>query len=321
VEDEDGEVVKTYELPKSKNQTQGESEPGPVRQGLSRMGTGLGLTSKQPAGESSKSGASSNPRQARKTGWGFGGKSLNSEAEGQQIEDDEEDDDRRIRFTIGGAGRRLTKEDFLKEIQSLDPKARSEVIDESDAPIAMKVAAKKDADKHSPGSSRLFGENGTGAKTVQLASGKDTAHAVGAEMARRKGARVEEGSSDEDSPHTSRPTPSSRRLAKSNSASDDEETAAERKRREKALRGVDDNPSPSRGRSKAEGSGPSHRGRQKSVEVETAAEKRRREAALGVNSSAQEDSDDDDTPRVPPPVAKPRGIRFAQSPTRDPKKA
>jgi hypothetical protein len=38
---------------------------------------------------------------------------------------------------------------------------------------------------------------------------------------------------------------------------------------------------------------------------------------LGVSGGAvEEDSDDDDTPRVPPPVAKSRGIRFAQSPVR-----
>ena len=50
--------------------------------------------------------------------------------------------------------------------------------------------------------------------------------------------------------------------------------------------------------------------------LETAAEKRRREAALGVGGDGADDSDDDDTPRVPPPVAQSRGIRFAQSPVR-----
>jgi hypothetical protein len=80
---------------------------------------------------------------------------------------EEEDDDRRIRFTIGGAGRRLTKEDFLKEIQSLDPKARCEIVAESDAPEAMKAMAQKDASEESPGSSRLFQS-----KNAQAASGR-----------------------------------------------------------------------------------------------------------------------------------------------------
>jgi hypothetical protein len=36
---------------------------------------------------------------------------------------DENDDDKQIRFTIGGAGQRLMKEDFLKHIWSHDPKS------------------------------------------------------------------------------------------------------------------------------------------------------------------------------------------------------
>lgn len=40
--------------------------------------------------------------------------------------DTNDEDDRRIRFTIGGAGPKLTKDDFLKEIQKLDPRARIE---------------------------------------------------------------------------------------------------------------------------------------------------------------------------------------------------
>jgi len=322
-------VVKTYELPsKPKGQAQADSEPGGIRQGLTRMGTGLGFSGKHESGELSKAGASSSPRQSMLhmgslAGWGFGGKNQNTDAEGQH-EDDEEDDDRRIRFTIGGAGRRLTKDAFLKEMQSLDPKSRVEVIEDSDAPAALKAMAQRDADKNSPGSSRLFSANATGAKTVQAASGKGTAHAVGAEMARRKVSRVEEGSSDEGSPHT--PRRRMRGLSKVSSAPDreEEETAAERMRREKAMRGVEDSPSPPRGRVRRDsdrsypmGSEISPHGRKKSTEVETQAEKRRREAALGVSLDAQEDSDDDDTPRIPPPAAKPRGIRFAQSPARD----
>lgn len=313
-------MVKTYELPKQKNQ--GDSEPSAVRQGITRMGTGLGLTSKHDAArDSSKADPSSSRpkpstrlRSATFGAWGFGAKK--DESEEKNSAGEEEDDDRRIRFTIGGAGRRLTKEDFLKEIQSLDPKARCEVIEESDAPAAMKAMAKKDADRNSPGSSRLLGANATGAKTVQAASGKGAAHAVGAKMARERGVTIE-GDSDEDSPHA--PRRPGRTLAKVSSLTDDgQETAAERKRREKAMRGVEDSPSPPRrGRSHVEGS-EAGRGRKLSPEFETPAEKRRREAALGI--SAQEDSEDDDSPRIPPPAAKPRGIRFAQSPARDPKK-
>jgi sodium/hydrogen antiporter len=264
------------------------------------------------AGESSSNtGATATVRQglSRMTTW-----------TGKKPEEDDEDDDQRIRFMIGGAGRRLTKEDFLKEIQTLDPKARSEIVENSEVDAAMKDAAKKDASTDSPGSSRLLD-----AISHQAAYGTRTAKTVGAEMARQRGAAIEEEeSSDSDEEciaqkrtKTTQSPPKSKRqpspLKQSTSPSDDtEETAAERRRREKALKGVEDVTPAQRGRSRQAEPDP-----EDDLEVETAAEKRRREAALGVGSEGtQDDSDDDDTPRVPPPVAKPRGIRFAESPRR-----
>lgn len=285
------------------------------------MGTWTGLADKTEPQESTPESStavapSSTDKPARApmarlgslSGWGFGGK--NTEA---VLEEDDEADDRRIRFTIGGgAGRRLTKEDFLKEIQSLDPKARCEIVEESDAPAVMKAMARQDASSESAGSNRLLG-----ARSAQLTSGKGTAKVVGAELAKRKGSKIDE-EEEEESSQDEREKESRRRGARANtrrqpnpdSSTDAPESAVERKRREKAMRGIDDDASPShRGRAPA---------REESVEEpsgETAAEKRRREAALGVGGS-QDDSDDDDTPRVPPPVAKSRGIRFAQSPVR-----
>ncbi|PQE16797.1 na(+) h(+) antiporter 2 protein [Rutstroemia sp. NJR-2017a BBW] len=290
VEDEDGEVVKTYELPPDPNSKPPKEpgEHGPVRQGLNRMGTWTGLAGKKP--EASAKGdapvaESSRQGLARMGTWGFG-KNAQNEAKTPAPDSDEEDD-RRIRFTIGGAGRRLTKEDFLKEIQSLDPKARCEIIEESDAPKAMKDLAKKDASDHIPGDSRVFH-----AKDAQLAAGAQTAKAVGKEMAKKHAAEIERGNGARGSPPGS-------------SSNDVPESAAERRRRQQALKGVEeDEDSRGRGRSPVPVEEP---------ERETAAERRRREAALG--ESVQSDSDDDDTPRVPPPVRS-RGIRFAQSPVR-----
>lgn len=353
MEDEDGEVVKTYELPSNKpNQP---SQSGPGRKELTRMGNWSGL--KKPdelsklAMPSSEAPDSSTVRQglSRMGTWGFGGKNINREDATAREGQEEEDDDRHIRFMIGGAGRRLTKEDFLKEVQSLDPKTRCEIINESDAPAAMKDLARKDASEDSPGSSRIFG-----AKSAQRASGKGVAISVGAAMARTRGAQVEEeegygrdresGSEDSGEERERRKrekgaldlskkqrdraeTMGERRLSKieSHMSGEQPETEAERKRREQALKGVDSVTDAQRGRSRtfngtrknesqrmgsASGSG--------SPEVgETPAERRRREAALGVGGGgADEDSDDDDTLRVPPPVAKSRGIRFAQSPIR-----
>jgi len=293
-------------------------EPSAARQGIQRMGTWTGFGGKPSnadpessnAGESSSStGATAAVRQ---------GLSRMSTWTGKKPEGNEEDDSR-IRFMIGGAGRRLNTEDFLKEIQTLDPKARSEIVENSDADVAIKDAAKKDASTDSPGSSRLLD-----AISHQAASGTRAAKAVGAEMARQRGASIEEESSDSDEERAARrrtkttqslarakrqPSP----LIQSTSPSNDtEETTAERRRREKALKGVNDVTPAQRGRSRQVELDP-----EDDPEVETAAEKRRREAALGVgDEGAQDDSDDDDTPRVPPPVAKPRGIRFAESPRR-----
>lgn len=292
--------------------------------------------------ESSQMGASSNlektvpvrqqlNRLGSLAGWGFGGRNTETAPDSS---DNEDDDDRRIRFTIGGAGRRLTKDDFIREIQSLDPKARASIVEESNAPADLKAMARRDASEDSPGSSRLLG-----ARTAQMASGKGTAQTLGAEMARRRGANIDDDESDVSS------GPETRQRAKSTtqnpgrkdialSSTAEPETAAERKRREKALRGIDDVPDNQRGRARDrdddddDGEEDGHEvpkltrraptGTGTGEEGETAAERKRREAALGVGvSGEQDDSDDDDTPRVPPPAAqKSRGIRFAQSPVR-----
>lgn len=301
---------------------------------------------------------------------GFGGrKDTSEESEGtpkrdRKIPGGNDDDDMRIRFTIGGAGRRLTKDDFLKEMRALDPKARVQVLEESDAPAAMKDLARKDASQHNEGSSRLFG-----AESAQIASSNKGANMVGAKMARNRGADVdsdssmsegEDGEERQDSPSTSpRRRPNQRhedsygfgsheaednaRLTKIDSPSNQEpETAAERKRREQVLSGVESSSGPysikpeqretpaDRRRREASGGnsgvlpklmrGISEDEDEDVFPGETPAEKRRREAALGVKGAGpnrDDDSDDDNTERVvPTPAARARGIRFAEEPVR-----
>ncbi|KAI9051482.1 hypothetical protein LZ554_004528 [Drepanopeziza brunnea f. sp. 'monogermtubi'] len=348
VEDEDGEVVKTYEIPPTRPKS---GHGGAVRKELNRMGTWTGIARKpEKNGESSEVEASSSrPEASRKVSrlgnWGF--KSMKTaEYEGDDSNDQEEDD-RHIRFTIGGAGRRLTKDDFLKEIRGMDPKARAAVVAASNASAAMKDLARKDASADTPGSSRLFA-----AQDAQLASGKGEAKSVGAEMARRQGAVIddddeddydddemhESGSDEEDNGRSATHRLTSmaeqdnneepmavRRIGHANSSSNDTgETQAERRRREQALKGVKQTPA-QRGRSREiEEADDEDQGE---TEMETAAERRRREAALGTSKGGDEDSGDDDDDddddgmlREPQPVAKSRGIRFAQSPVRGEKK-
>jgi hypothetical protein len=261
---------------------------GAVRQGLKRMGT-----------------------------WGFSkGGDKDGARDGKEKVDDEEDD-KHIRFMIGGSGRRLTKEDFLREIQSLDPKTRYDVVNESDAPLSMKMMARKDASKSIPGENRLLH-----AQDAYMATDSSTAKAVGAKTAHDRGAQAEDPSDDSGSskstkhlaslrPGSSSKLASSALLHVDSSSSHIEESAAERKRREQALKGVDDITPAQRGRSRDRS-----QNTEDALEIEeTPAEKRRRLAVLR-SVGNDEDSDDDDTPRVPPPVAKSRGIRFAQSPVR-----
>jgi len=63
------------------------------------------------------------------------------------------DEDRRIRFTIGGSSRRLTKEDFLREIQLLDPTARAAALDpqeESSTRAEIRRRGQKDSSEPQP---------------------------------------------------------------------------------------------------------------------------------------------------------------------------
>jgi len=205
--------------------------------------------------------------------------------------------------------------------------------------------AKKEASQDLTGTGRSLE-----AKTEQAAAGNVEGSSVGTTMTRRKDMRVER-ERDEDRARERRRKgtaefvkgnkdhPVSKSTAtttdvSTSSGSDIPESAAERKRREKALQGVDDATDTQRGRSPTrdepepeyqetaadrrrrlamESGGSRHRTIDPGVEGESAAERRRREAALGVGTDGADDSDDDDTPRVPPPVAK---IRFAQSPVR-----
>ncbi|MBE3110760.1 MAG: hypothetical protein IMZ46_09660, partial [Acidobacteria bacterium] len=113
VEDADGEVIKTYDLPSDKPEAA--KTHLLVDQGLKYIGLG----GARKAGEPSKEGG-----------------------EGEEAAPDAEaEDDKHIRFTIGGEGRRLTKEDFCRQMQQLDTKTRKEVVAKSDASPAVKRLA------------------------------------------------------------------------------------------------------------------------------------------------------------------------------------
>jgi len=351
VEDEDGEVVKKYELPSARDSPK--TGDGTPRQGLTHMSSWAGraprkLDANTDANAPSSSAAAPPPHstlsrvrtglQRRGTGLGFSMGKV-SEDPPKSSGHGSDEDDRHIRFTIGHHGKRLTKEDFIKEIQSLDPKARCEVVQQSDAPAVMKEMAKKDANGHDNRNDRLLKHNRSPVR-------HRTAKEVTTAMAKRRGEHVVDTDSE---------TASDTEGGLSQSPSTQvPESPAERRRREEVMKTVaanssaSDSDSESRGRDRK----PSQPVKKdvRDEEEETQAEKRRREAALGLGGKAKNDrevdSDDDDTPRIPPPStparesgrerqwerpalqsmqsaqssqsvqAQPRGIRFAEEPLR-----
>ncbi|KAM0281851.1 hypothetical protein ACHAQH_003340 [Verticillium albo-atrum] len=137
IEDEAGEVIKTYELPSDKQK----DGPDLLQQCQRYLGLG-GSADKAPAIPSAEGveGESSAPAEGVfKKGWFFGGASSTKAAAEQLAED------KQVRFTIGGAGRRMNKDDFINEMRKLDPKTRHDVVELSTAPPAVKTLAKHTA--------------------------------------------------------------------------------------------------------------------------------------------------------------------------------
>lgn len=277
VEDEDGEVVRKYDLPADR----GDGKDY-VSTGLKKMGMGgLVKPSDKAApktGESSGQQTPQAPTRTKTGGWpGFnrGGAAeqrrndATAAAAAAAPAETDGEDDRRIRFTIGGVGRRMTKDDFLNEVRKLDAKTRREVVEQSTATPAVKSMAKE----------------GRGAETgpaqapvqpyISVTQASTSTRDTSKSPSPAAPTRGRSPTTDSEKPPTS----------------DTTETAAERRRRLAAFASV----------------------REDNDTGETPAERRRREAALGVDGGAADDSDsdDDDTPRVPPAR---RGIRFADSP-------
>ncbi|CAK7205740.1 Na+/H+ antiporter [Sporothrix eucalyptigena] len=311
VEDEDGEVVKTYELPPQKNDKEGGASDV-VSQSLKYMGMGgLIKPSEKTKEQESDNKTPGNEDEmvtrvsskAAMPSWINFGRTAGGDASTQRqrkksvAEVQEEEDDRHIRFTIGGVGQRMTKEGFIKQMQQLDQNTRREVVDKSTASHTVKTIAKQDIPLPDIVVSR------PGRITRGESSAARRRRRGGRDVDGNDGSESDEGSSRRSSSSHLEIASSSRRgravAGPSNDTDDVPETAVERRRRLAVLQGVGDDESDS-----DDGNDETR---------ETPAERRRREAALGMSSQPAEDSDDDDTPRVPPAR---RGIRFADAPER-----
>ena len=298
MEDEDGEVVKKYDIPP---QQEGKDY---VATGLKYMGIGSlvkptqkALDSEEKATDESQPGPS-RPRAPTFSGWAGFGKGASAEqkkSDAVATKVAAEEDDRQIRFTIGGVGRRMTKDDFLKEMQKLDPKTRREVVELSNASAAVKTEAKQPpqgSTLNPQASSRDAPPFLPPQFTIEPASGSSSS-----------GKSPERPADHDELEARGRTLAAHTTIAggASSSSADAPETDAERRRRLAAFASVRDD-----------------------AEGETPAERRRREAALGTRGAGgengddeEEDSDDDNTERIPPTASSSRrpGIRFAEDAT------
>ncbi|KAL8923915.1 MAG: hypothetical protein Q9208_004352 [Pyrenodesmia sp. 3 TL-2023] len=329
VEDEDGEVIKKYEIPPASRgrgrggaqNTAGGLDMKPVRQGLKRMGTWAGMGGK---GDGTAAEAGTDDINAA------GGKQKRKKSTAVDPDDD------RIRFTVGTGGRRMSKQDFIAQIAQMDPHARVAAVEESDVPQGVKEDVREGLEHHEQGNIEAPARPPAAARRSSRSQSYQSGlpiRPLGDDQQRRgtmpqvqeaedenepqgdSGLKLVDSHNGEDIPfHPAGATVSKRSAGKP-------ESAAQRRRR-MAARSDDDadagssSPSPPAPTSKV---GPET--------GETPAERRRRMAVLGGGSDDSSDSDDSEGPRQPKkghiPVAEPGqeilarrapGIRFADSP-------
>ncbi|KAL8729151.1 MAG: hypothetical protein Q9181_005097 [Wetmoreana brouardii] len=315
VEDEDGEVIKTYEIPPASRgrgrggaqNTAGGLDMKPVRQGLKRMGTWAGMGSKGEAAVDDEAAGEGNAESSKR-------KRKKSTAV--------DPDDDRIRFTVGTGGRRLSKQDFIAQIAQLDPRARVQAVEESDVPETVRTDVREGL-KHEQPSHPAAAAKGPG-RMPEVQEAEDENRPQG------QGGLTLVDSNNQDIPfHTVADSVNKHSAGKP-------ESAAQRRRRMAARRDSDDDGTPriaphKSGQGSSSQSPPAHTSDAGVEAGETQAERRRRLAALGeAGAGAEEessDSDDSEGPRQPKkghiPVAEPGqeevqrrapGIRFADSP-------
>jgi NhaP-type Na+/H+ or K+/H+ antiporter len=304
VEDEDGEVIKKYDIgPNSGKQDAptGESSER-SKQSIGRMGKMLGMNFGDHKAEGAVAGPSTNedgtkrPQPERRRTF----KNTNK--------DDDADDDL-VRFTMSSGGRRMSKAEFIESIKKMDPKQRVQAVENSDVPEAVKREARRDAREQAA----LLGNNSySGA--VPVVTEQPEAEARGDYFSSGKPRKASSGGVLQNtSPSDNHDT--ALKLVDSNeqevpvhnlsasvrgatSASGKPETAAQRRRREaaEAARQLDeDSEDDGTERVPPRPTGKASANNDNNNDGETAAEKRRRQGALGVRDES--DSEEDGTAR------------------------
>ena len=156
-------MLKTYELPRKKSE--GAATLNRLSMGLNKIGLGA-LTSptesvppipeefraehsqQQQQQHLQPSPTAARMRKPSRVSWILGSSSAAAAARARETQEAEAEDDRHIRFEIDGVGKKMTKDDFIREVQKLDAGTRRLVVDESSASRELKVMAKQERPFH-----------------------------------------------------------------------------------------------------------------------------------------------------------------------------
>lgn len=287
VEDEDGEVLKKYDIPspekKSKQQNKaGEGasgEPERPRHYLQRVGTAMSLTGRKK-------------------------EQVEGEAKAQdkkRSKNTDDADDERLRFTISAGGRRMSKTEFIKQIQQLDPRARANFVEDSNVPEAVKQEARQDAQRgrHAiPKNLHSMPEH-DGVEFPFFANAEDSdAAAIKKVSSNDDVATGPEGLTLIDSNDQDIPFHDVHGTIRDKQRTTGTESAAERRRREARERAQRSPRTPQQQQ---------HRYAQDSDSEDDGTERippnRRRASPPPQDNADEEDSEDDGTERIPPPVS------------------
>jgi NhaP-type Na+/H+ or K+/H+ antiporter len=284
VEDEDGEVLKKYDIPAApkkgkdgrpanpRGQSMVETSSRAV-QSLKRMGTHMGVPAQQ-AGPSGTQTANNKKKQKA------------AEAAAKEQEDDD-----LLRFTVTAGGRRMSKLEFIQQMSQMNPKDRAKFVQASDAPDAVKDAAQQDAKDHTAEQRRRAASVQANVPPVVGEEGEAELHKIESPAAREEGQpRGPEGLTLVDSNDEHVPFHSVRQDLENRPSDQGGETAAQRRRRLAA----ENIPAETSGGSAIS---PPSQQPEEGFEGETAAERRRRLGALGVgkDNSPESDSEDEET--------------------------
>jgi NhaP-type Na+/H+ or K+/H+ antiporter len=339
VEDEDGEVIKKYDIPSQKKDKRPETQRGAsvaggtsrAIQSLKRMGTQLGV----PTHDSGPSNAQGAEEKKKK----------------KPAADDEDDD--LLRFTVTAGGRRMSKMEFITQMSQMDPKARAKFVENSNAPEAVKDAAHEDAKEHKELERKAAVSTKAKIPAVVGEDGEAEIQKIESPAANEEGRpRGPTGLTLVDSNNEDVPFHSVHQDIQNYSMDQGKsETAAQRRRREASQQAQ---PAPDSAENESEEESPAERRRrlaalsgstspsapitrrkqshspeaEKGFEGETAAERKRRLGALGVGDDDSPESDSEGEEGGDPmetgrgthseqkttPAARTPGIRFAEQP-------